>query len=122
MDRKKIANIASSMNTKEDLLSLLNLIKKEEVADMGDVSEFHPFTMKQLNYYCNPNHEYHRFRRFYINKKSGGHRQITAPYNRTYMMLLQAMNEILKAIYIPSPHAMGFIEGRSVVTNAEIHK
>ena len=123
MDRKKIADIASSMTTKEDLLSLLNLIKKEEVTEMGfDASQFHPFTMKQLNYYCNPNHEYHRFRRFIIKKKSGGHRQITAPYNRTYMMLLQAMNEILKAIYIPSPCAMGFIEGRSVVTNAEVHK
>lgn len=123
MDKKKIADIALSMQTKEDLLSLLNLIKKEEVMEMGfDALQFHPFTMKQLNYYCNPNHEYHRFRRFIINKKSGGHRQITAPYNKTYMMLLQAMNEILKAIYIPSPYAMGFIEGRSVVTNAEVHK
>ena len=38
------------------------------------------------------------------------------------MMMLQAVNEILKAIYSPSDYAMGFTEGRSVVTNATIHK
>lgn len=37
-------------------------------------------------------------------------------------MMLQAVNEILKAIYSPSDYAMGFTEGRSVVTNATIHK
>ena len=123
MDRNKIADIASKMQTKEDLLFLLNFIKREEVSEMGfDVSKFHPFTMKQLNYYCNPNHEYHRYRQFRIKKKSGGFRQITTPYNQTFMMLLQAMNEILKAIYVPSQYAMGFVENRSVVTNAEVHK
>lgn len=38
------------------------------------------------------------------------------------MMMLQAVNEILKALYSPSDYAMGFTEGRSVVTNANIHK
>lgn len=123
MDRNKITEIASKMQTKDDLLSLLNLIKREEVSETGfDVSKFHPFTMKQLNYYCNPNHTHHRYRQFRIKKKSGGFRLITTPYNQTFMMLLQAMNEILKAIYHPSEYAMGFVEGRSVVTNAEVHK
>ena len=123
MDRNKVAELASKMQTKDDLLSLLNVIKREEASDMGhDVSTFHPFTMKQLNYYCNPNHERHRYRQFRIKKKSGGFRQITTPYNRTFMMLLQAMNEILKAIYYPSEYAMGFVQGRSVVTNAAVHK
>ena len=123
MDRNKVAELASKMQTKDDLLSLLNVIKREEASDMGhDVSTFHPFTMKQLNYYCNPNHERHRYRQFRIKKKSGGFRQITTPYNQTFMMLLQAMKEILKAIYHPSEYAMGFVEGRSVVTNAELHK
>ena len=38
------------------------------------------------------------------------------------MMMLQAVNKILKAIYTPSDYAMGFTEGRSVVSNATIHK
>lgn len=114
--------MASKMQTKKDLLTLLNLIKKDELKAMGsDMSLFHPFTMKQLNYYCNPNHEYHRYRQFRIKKKSGGFRLITAPYTKSYMLMLHAMNEILKAIYVPSPSAMGFVEGRSVVTNAQVH-
>ena len=122
MDRNKIADMASKMQTKKDLLTLLNHIKKDELKAMGsDMSLFHPFTMKQLNYYCNPNHEYHRFRQFRIKKKSGGFRLITAPYTKSYMLMLHAMNEILKAIYVPSPCAMGFVEGRSVVTNAQVH-
>lgn len=123
MDKKQIAQQASQMTTKEDLLNLLNRIKKDEMETMGvDASKFHPFTMKHLNYYCNPNHAFHRYRQFAIKKKSGGNRTITAPRNRSFMMLLQAVNEIFKAIYTPSDYAMGFTEGRSVVSNASVHK
>lgn len=123
MDRKKIADIASKMQTKEDLLALLNLIKKEMANESGiDASHFHPFTLKQLNFYCNPNHDSHRYRKFKIKKKTGGFRDITAPRNKCFKMLLQAVNEMLKALYVPSEHVMGFTEGRSVATNAAIHK
>ena len=123
MDRKQIAQQASQLKTKEDLLNLLNQIKKAEIEEMGfDASMFHPFTEKQLNFYCNPNHAFHRYRRFKIEKKSGGFRQITAPRKQTFMMMLSAVNEILKSKYTPSNYAMGFTEGRSVVTNASIHK
>ena len=123
MDRKHIAQQASQMKTKEDLLNLLNLIKKAEIEEMGfDVSMYHPFTEKQLNFYCNPNHVFHRYRQFKIKKKSGGFRQITAPRKQTFMMMLSAVNEILKSKYTPSKYAMGFTEERSVVTNASIHK
>ena len=51
MDRKQIASLATKMQTKEDLLNLLNLIKKEEMKEAGfDVSQIHPFTLKQINY------------------------------------------------------------------------
>ena len=122
MDRKQIASLATKMQTKEDLLNLLNLIKKEEMKEAGfDVSQIHPFTLKQINYYCNPNHVFHRYRQFKIRKKSGGFRQITSPRNQSFMMLLQATNEILKSLYNPSDYAMGFVEGRSVVSNANCH-
>lgn len=104
-------------------MALLNRIKQDEVRKLGiDAEMFYPFTMKHLLYYCNPNHAFHRYRQFKIKKKSGGFRQITAPRNQNFMMLLQAVNEILKAIYTPSDYAMGFTEGRSVVTNAAVHK
>lgn len=111
------------MSTREDLLTLLNRIKSEDMRDAGlDADKFYPFTMKHLSYYCNPNHAFHRYRQFKIKKKSGGFRQITTPRNQSFRMLLQYVNEILKAIYTPSIYAMGFAEGRSVVTNAAVHK
>lgn len=123
MDKTPIAQIASQMSTREDLLALLNRIKQDEVRELGfDADKFYPFTMKHLLYYCNPNHAFHRYRQFKIKKKSGGFRQITAPHNQSFMMLLQCVNEILKAIYTPSDYAMGFTERRSVVTNAAVHK
>lgn len=122
MDRKEIAILASKMQKKKDLLDLLNLIKKAEVEEYGfDSSNYHPFTMKQLNYYCNPNHTYRRYRQFKIKKKSGGYRQITAPRSQSFMMMLSAVNEILRSMYTPSEYAMGFTDGKSVVTNAIVH-
>lgn len=123
MDKTEIVQIASRMSTREDLLTLLNRIRQDEIRELGgDADKFYPFTMKQLLYYCNPNHVFHRYRQFKIKKKSGGFRQITAPRNQSYMMLLRSVNEILKAVYTPSNYAMGFTEKRSVVTNATMHK
>lgn len=122
MDRKQIAQQASQLKTKKDLLNILNLIKKAEIEDLClDSSMFHPFTEKQLNFYCNPNHTFHRYRQFKIKKKSGGFRQITAPRTQSYMMMLSAINELLRSLYTPSEYAMGFTDGRSVVTNANVH-
>jgi hypothetical protein len=123
MDKEKVAQQASQMKTKKDLLNLLNLIKKAEIEDMGfDSSMYHPFTIRQLNFYCNPKHTFHRYRQFNIKKKSGGFRQITTPRSQNFMMMLAAVNVILRSIYTPSDYAMGFTDGRSVVTNAELHK
>ena len=122
MDRKQIALQASQMKTKEDLLILLNLIKKVEIENMGlDASMYHPFTEKQLNFYCNPNHTERRYRQFKIKKKSGGLRQITAPRTHSYMMMLSCVNLLLRSMYTQSEYAMGFANGRSVVTNASVH-
>ena len=122
MDRIQIAQQASLLKDKGDLLNLLNLIKKAEIENMGfDSSMCHPFTEKQLNFYCNPNHTFHRYRQFKIKKKSGGTRLITAPRTQSFMMMLSAVNELFRSMYIPSEFAMGFTDGRSVVTNASVH-
>ena len=122
MDRKQIAQQASLLKDKTDLLNLLNFIKKAEIEDMGfDSSMYHPFTEKQLNFYCNPNHTFHRYRQFKIKKKSGGARQITAPRTQSFMMMLSAVNQLFRSIYTPSDYAMGFTDGRSVTTNASVH-
>ena len=110
------------MESREDLLSLLNRIKRDEMEELGYADKFYPFTIRHMNYYCNPKNAFHRYRQFKIKKKAGGFRQITAPRNRSFMFLLDCLNEVLKAVYTPSQYAMGFTEGRSVVTNACKHK
>lgn len=110
------------MTSREDLLALLNRIKQDEMYENGMSDKFHPFTMKLLLYYCNPNNVFHRYSQFKIKKKSGGFRTISAPRNRSFTLMLRYVNEIFKAVYTPSEFAMGFTEGRSVVTNASKHK
>lgn len=117
MDREKIKLRVEHMKDKTDLLALLNDIKADELGDRG-----FPFTMKQINFYCNPfsipNSK--RYHDFFIAKKSGGARHISAPVNglksiQTYL------NIIFQAIYEPSRWAMGFAQNRSVVDNAQMH-
>ena len=60
MDRNYIAKQAARLETKQDLLSLLNRIKMSWYEDLGMPDLFHPFTMRQLNYYSNPNHTFHK--------------------------------------------------------------
>lgn len=119
MEREQIAQLAHKLENRNDLLDLLNRIKNDDAEEKG-VRCF-PFTPKQIKFYCNPNHTEKRYRQFEIKKKSGGYRLITAPRNKTYKMLLQCVNVVLKAIYTPSDYAMGFAEGRSIVTNAQKH-
>lgn len=122
MKKDYIKIIASRISTQEDLLSLLNHIKLDKMRNLClDEGKFYPFTMKQLKFYCNPSQPY-RYRHFNIQKKSGGIRQISSPINKTFTMILQSVNEMFKAIYTPSDYAMGFVEKRSVVTNANVHK
>lgn len=121
MDQKAISVMLRQIETKAQLLDLLNRIKRDwmEVAGMAD--RFHPFTMRQLNFYCNPNHPY-RYKQFKVKKKSGGVRKIAAPSYFSFKVMLRCVNELFKAVYVPSAYAMGFAEGRSVVSNAAIHK
>ena len=121
MDKTQIKQLASELTTRKELLVLLNKIRREEVKRKGIAEKYYLFTMKHLNYYCNPNNTFHRYNYFEIEKKSGGTRKITTPRNRSYMELLRCVNTMFKSIYTPSDYAKGFTEGRSVVTNANAH-
>ena len=115
MDKNDIIKNASLLNSKEDLLKLLNRIKADELGDNA-----YPISLQSINYYCNPNHTRMRYRSFEIAKKSGGMRQIDAPC-RGLKNILHYLNYILQAIHNPSAAAYGFIPGKSVADNAEMH-
>lgn len=116
MEKSVIRKRAAELQSKEDLLLLLNEIVKDELG-RDDVFSF---SMQQLTYYCNPNNVHGRYRHFSIPKKSGGKRNIAAP-SKGLGHILYYVNILLKAIYQPSDYAMGFVEGRSIVDNAMRH-
>ncbi|MDE6555436.1 MAG: reverse transcriptase family protein [Duncaniella sp.] len=101
--------------TRWELLSLLNEIK----ADLSS-SSVYPFTIQKMMRLCNPKLSHICYKTFQIPKKSGGFREIYAPTGNLKWMQL-CLNEIFKALYAPSPYAMGFAQGRSIVNNAERH-
>lgn len=114
MDKDQIAQIAKNIKTKDDLFHLLNQIKYSMMAEAGTLNKFHPFLMKHINYFCNPNNTSRRFKQFKIKKKTGALRIINTPHYRSYMTLLKCVNIMLKSIYTPSEFAMGFTEGKSM--------
>lgn len=116
MEMQDIQHIAEKLQTRTDLLKLINLLRKEDLQE-----KYKPYTLKQLGYFCNPNHIFHRYRNFTIPKKSGEPRQIAAPYSRTYRNMLAYVNKILQALHAPSAYAMGFVSSRSIVDNAKYH-
>lgn len=104
-----------------DLVETLNVMRN--ILCQKRQLDFHaPITHSQIRYYSNPDNTTSRYIHFEIPKKTGGVRKITAPDAKNYKVILLCLNELLKTLYIPSKYAMGFVEGRSVVSNAEMHK
>ncbi len=118
----EIKGAFSKMQTKQDLLDLLNLVKP---VVFGKDAKY--FTINQLNYHAhtknkkndvlNPN----RYKTFTIKKKSGKDRVITAP-NPGLKAIQRCLNYIFQVAYKPNTHAYGFIPGKSVVDNASVHR
>ena len=116
MEKSELLKKILALQTKEDLLQLLNLIVKDELRQENAFT----FSMAQLMYFCNPNNVRGRYTHFSIPKKLGGKRQIAAP-TAGLRNILYYINIMMKAVYTPSDYAMGFVEGRNVVSNATLH-
>ena len=114
MEKDKIYESSQKMKSVGHLASLLYKIKCDEFG-----TKKHRITAKQLRYFSRPQVA-KRYKTFQIRKKSGGMREINAPCYQL-KVILYFLNKLLKAIYTPNESAMGFAEGRSVVTNAQHH-
>jgi len=111
----EIRTAFKDMQTKRDLLSLMNYVKPL-IYDEKIV----PFELKQLTYYANPNNGKSRYKEFKIKKKSGGERSIHAPV--TGLKAIQKVIAlILQCVFVPHNAAYGFVINRSIVDNAKVH-
>lgn len=79
-----------------------------------------PLSASQLHDYTFVKVRQASYRQFLIPKKSGGWRTLTAPFGEL-KAILQALAFILSELYAPTPEAMAFIPGRSIVGNALQH-
>lgn len=130
----------NDMQSKDDLLALLNFVRPEVFPDVPFL-----FTMDQLN----KNITYHlpnqitdkvasnsiidvmekfgikgyggKYITFQIRKKSGSLRTIHAP-NNGLKAILKCINYILQAIHTPHKNAFGFVPNKSIVDNARKHE
>lgn len=97
----------------EALDALRNIHSRANIATLLDT------TPKRINYHLYPKPK--GYRAFSIPKKGGGERRIIAPSKPIAGWQHQIAN-LLRDAYRPRAAAHGFCLGRSIVTNAEIHK
>ena len=102
-----------NMQSKDDLIALVNYIKKTIFTNL-----LPPIKLNQVTF-----HAYHnklRYKTFSIKKKNGSEREISSPQKRL-KLIQKCLNVILECVYNPHVAAHGFISQRSIVTNARVH-
>jgi hypothetical protein len=112
---EEIKSEFAKMQTKEDLLLLMNKVKKMVYED-----DIYPFSLRLLTFYSHPNLGGKRYNDFKIKKKSGGERTIHAPV-KGLKALQKVLAVILQCVYEPHSAAMGFVWNKSIVDNAKMH-
>ena len=115
MDRQQLKQEAKSLSDRASLLDLLNRLKRDNLGEKARL-----FKMKHLVYSSKPGCNSKSYHQFTIPKKSGGFREISAP-SGILKSLQTHMAEILQAVYEPTSSVTGFVKGRSVQNNAELH-
>lgn len=112
--KNKIKKDFGSLSTIDDFCFLLNYCQK-----IIYNQEIIKFNEKTLKYFSHPNST-SAYQTFQINKKNGGNRTIHAPQSEL-KIILRCINLVLLAVYKPHKNSFGFIENKSVVSNALQH-
>ena len=86
----------------------------------ADVAALLEVTYKTLIYHLYRVPADQRYTRFEIPKKAGGTRFINTP-NTSLKILQKKLNFVLQQVYRPKASVQGFVNGRSIVTNASKH-
>ncbi len=107
-----IARAFAEIKDTNDLLALINSVNKVIYKKSKSIK------IQYLLYHAYHNHN--RYIHFYISKKSGGQRTISAP-TKALKNIQTTLNYILSCVYKPQMPVHGFLKNRSVVTNAKHH-
>lgn len=86
-----------------------------------DIAQLLELTTKQLNFHLYVLPSRKKYKVFTVPKKSGGTRLISAPAS-PIKIIQHKLKQVLDSVYSPKPATHGFVSGRSIVSNARLHK
>ena len=86
-----------------------------------DVAELLEVDHSRLIYHLYIVPESKRYITFEVPKKSGGARRISAPAT-ALKIIQQKLNQVLQQVYESKASVHGFVHGKSIVTNAQMHR
>lgn len=104
------------IRNRKDFFEVLNLIAP--LADGWALAE--PMSARKIMRFASAKVRAKSYVDFTIPKKSGGERKISAPI-KDLKAIQTAINILLQSLFIPSPHATGFVIGKSIKENAMMH-
>ena len=102
----------SSQEMRDEFLKLQN---------RDDIAQLLQLTTKQLNFHLYVLPSQKKYKVFTIPKKAGGSRQILAP-SSPIKIIQRKLKQVLETVYKPKAATHGFVAGRSIVSNARLHK
>lgn len=112
--------IFSKVQTKEELLQLINAVKRL-VNKPKEGQKLKLIKIKTLTFFADHRLSGHvRYHQFSIRKKSGGERTLSSP-NAPLKEIQRYLSIILSAVYEPKACVTGFTAQRSIVDNATPH-
>ncbi|WP_373709231.1 reverse transcriptase domain-containing protein [Kaistella sp.] len=115
-DKEFIKKYFTSVKDLRSFCILIEICQRKLNSEFTDRIRIDEYLIKTL---AHPNNK-NRYHSFEIKKKSGGMRTIHAPENKL-KVVLQCINLMFQTVFTPHSAAYGFVEGKSVVDNANLH-
>jgi len=91
-----------------------------ELTTPHDVADLLEVNYRRLIYHVEKVPPEEKYRIFFIPKKSGGMRTITAPIS-SLRIIQSKLNQVLQLVYSPKLSTHGFVLNKSIISNALVH-
>lgn len=89
------------------------------ISNLAQLSRLFGLTPDQLQYFRDRRHKF--ILEALLPKRRGGYRTVYIIRDDSFRNFLKALTLVLNQFYIPPSYVHGFVGGRSIVTNAQLH-
>lgn len=106
---------------REKYITYIELLISNNVPIIFDFNHLRLLMGRSITYFTSViNSPENHYRSFKIKKRTGGFREILAPYPALLEMQYWIYNNILKNVSV-NPYSHGFVRKKSIITNAKVH-